>query len=143
MTDTPGDPPSDPAPSTGLSLTSDERTWALAAHALTFVEGGVLGPLIVYLVKKDDSEFIAFHALQSLLFGLFFTAISVLFIAPLTFCTFGFGALLIFLVLPVYFGFELYAVVKANEGDWYMLPIVGPIALERHPPPPGTFPDYR
>ena len=134
MTDDPSSPGSAPQ-AHPLQLTSDERTWALAAHALTFVEGGVLGPLVVYMIKKDESEFIAFHALQSLLFGLLFTFISAVFIAPLAFCTFGFGALLILVVLPIYFGFELMAVFKANEGEWYMLPMVGPIAADRHPPP--------
>jgi len=115
-----------------LTLTKDDRTWAMAAHALTFVEGGVIGPLVVYLLKKDESEFIAFHALQSLLFGLLFTLISTVIIAPLTFCTFGLGALLIFAVLPVYLGFEILAVIKANEGEWYRLPFVGDIAWRRH-----------
>lgn len=128
------DDPQPERPASPLQLTSDERTWALAAHALTFVEGGILGPLVVYMIKKDESDFVAFHALQSLLFGLLFTMITVVVVMPLTVCTFGFGAFLLFFIAPVYLGFELYAVIKANEGEWYMLPIVGQMAWDRHGP---------
>ena len=106
--------------------TSDERTWALVSHALTFIEGGIIGPLVVYLVKKNESEFVAFHALQSLYFGLLAVAI----IAPVALITCGFGAVL---VLP-YFIFELIACVEANKGEWYELPIVGPWAMRTHHP---------
>lgn len=41
--ETPPQPP--PSAPDQLSLTTDERTWAMAAHAVTFVEGGILGPL--------------------------------------------------------------------------------------------------
>jgi uncharacterized Tic20 family protein len=47
--------------------TSDEKTLALLAHILTFV-APILAPLIIYLVKKDDSQFVAYHAKESLNF---------------------------------------------------------------------------
>lgn len=139
MSDTPKPPPPPltPSPSSSLTLTADEKTWAMASHALTFVEGGVIGPLAVYLLKKDESEFIAFHALQSLLFGLFWAVFATVIILPLTLCTFGLGAFGIFFVVPFYLGFEVVAVLKANEGEWYRLPIVGDIAARHHPPPDG------
>lgn len=33
-------------------VSGDERNMALISHALSFVEGGIVGPLILYLVKK-------------------------------------------------------------------------------------------
>lgn len=105
---------------------SNERTLGLVAHGLSFVEGGVIGPLILYLVKRDESEFVAFHALQSLYFGL----LAVVIIGPITFMTCGFGAVL---VVP-YLVFEAIACVEANNGNWYELPIVGPLALRSHHP---------
>lgn len=123
-----------------LRITKDERTWAMAAHALTFVEGGILGPLILYFLKKDESAFVAFHALQSLMWGLLFAVISAVVVAPLTLCTFGVGALLLFAVIPVYLIFEILALVKANEGEWYLMPIVGDWCYERHPPGSGPEP---
>lgn len=106
--------------------TADERTWALVGHALTFVEGGIVGPLIVYLVKREESEFVAFHALQSLYFGLLALAI----IGPATIITCGAGAVLVF----PYLIFEIIACIEANKGEWYELPIVGPWALRSHHP---------
>jgi uncharacterized membrane protein len=117
--------------------TSDERTMAAVGHGLTFVEGGILGPLIVYLVKKDDSPFVAFHALQSLYFGLGFLVVTMVCVAVI-FLTFGLG---IFLALPallvfsaIYVVFEIVATIKAYNGEWYELPIAGPLARTSHPP---------
>ena len=95
---------------------------AALSHALSFFEGGLIGPLVIYLVKKDDDEFVAFHALQSLYFGLAFFVLSV--------ATCGFGALV--LVWP-YLIFSGLAALRAYEGEWYELPGVGPYARERHP----------
>ncbi len=120
----------DDAPATAaegeLVPTADERTWAMIGHALTFIEGGIVGPLVVYLVKREESEFVAFHALQSLYFGLLAVAI----IGPAAILTCGAGAVL---VLP-YLIFEVIACIEANKGEWYELPIVGQWALNSHHP---------
>lgn len=106
--------------------TKDERTMAALAHGLTFVEGGIVGPLIVYLVKKEESEFVAFHALQSLYFGLICVTAIVLISIP----TCGAGLIL---AVP-YVIYEIIALIKANDGEWYELPIAGPLALRKHHP---------
>ena len=105
----------------------DERNFAALGHALTFIEGGIVGPLIIYVLQKQDKPFSAFHSLQSLYFGLLFLAITVV--------TCGFGALVV--VWP-YLVFEVIAAVKSYEGEWYVLPVVGKYALQQHPPPSGT-----
>jgi uncharacterized protein len=51
----------------------DERTWSILAHLSMFLNllTGFLGPvvaLIIYLVYKDRSQKVAFHALQSMWF---------------------------------------------------------------------------
>lgn len=102
----------------------DDAMVAAAAHGLSFVDGGLIGPFAVYLLKKDQSPFVAFHALQSLYFGILFLAISIV--------TCGIGALI--LVWP-YFFFEALATLKAYDGEWYLLPIVGARAFEKHPRP--------
>ncbi len=115
-----------PVPTPAAGPSSNERTLALVAHALSFVEGGVIGPLILYLAKRDESEFVAFHALQSLYFGL----LAVVVIGPIAFMTCGLGAVL---VVP-YLVYEAIACIEANSGNWYELPIVGPLALRSHHP---------
>ncbi|MGB8193904.1 MAG: DUF4870 domain-containing protein, partial [Chitinophagaceae bacterium] len=47
--------------------TSDERTMALLSHILGLVIW-IIGPLIIYLVKKDESKFVAEHAKEALNF---------------------------------------------------------------------------
>src|SRR5262249_28202433 len=50
-----------PTPET---ITRDERTNAMLAHVLT-IFAGFIAPGIIYLVKRRESRFIAFHALQA------------------------------------------------------------------------------
>jgi uncharacterized protein len=57
---------------TQVPIASQERNWAMAAHlsALAAVAGlpfgHVLGPLIIYLIKGHESEFVGEHAKASL-----------------------------------------------------------------------------
>ena len=120
--------------------TSKERTMALISHALSFIEGGVFAPLLMYVFRAqvaeylyegtglENSEFVAFHSLQSTYFGLLFLAVSV----PLALFTCG---LSLFLTVPVYLIYEVIACIKSNSGEWYKLPIVGDLAAQKHPPP--------
>ena len=120
------------APTDSNEISNDDRMMAALSHGLTFFEGGILGPLVLYLVKKDESEFVAFHALQSVYFGLAFLVISLV--------TCGVGAIV--LAIP-YMVFEVIATLRAYEGQWYELPVVGRYAREKHPgdgtslPPPS------
>jgi uncharacterized membrane protein len=125
-----------------VAPTQDERNAALIAHALTFVEGGVVGPLLFYLFRKPimeqafkapDSEFVAFHALQSFYFGLL---IGPAFIATIFFGFLFFPLWLLALVmLPLYLIYEVVGCMKAHAGEWFMLPVVGRFAAMSHPPP--------
>ncbi len=52
---------------------SDERTWAMLAHlsVLLNLVTGFFGPIaafLIYLVYKDRSRYVAYHALQSTIF---------------------------------------------------------------------------
>ncbi len=47
--------------------TQDERTLAILSHILTLV-APLLAPLIIYLIKKDESKYVEWHAKESLNF---------------------------------------------------------------------------
>lgn len=129
-------------------VTKEEMTLAVVAHALSFVEGGVIGPLIVYLVKRKDSPFVAFHALQSFLWGaitfvvmivgtILFVGIMVVLAAETEA-----GVVIGLLAIPLvglgslsYFIYEIIACLRTSEKRWYKLPIVGDMALKTHPIP--------
>lgn len=55
-----------------VPIAAEERNWAMAAHLSALVAvaglpfGHVLGPLIVYLIKGHESEFVGEHARASL-----------------------------------------------------------------------------
>ncbi|MFT5582552.1 MAG: putative membrane protein [Cognaticolwellia sp.] len=115
-------------PESAYEPSQNDKLMAAFGHGLTFVEGGIVGPLIIYLIQDKKNAFSAFHSLQSLYFGLAFVVI--------TLVTCGLGAVL---VIP-YMIFEIIATVKAYNGEWYVLPLVGKYALEKHPPPQGVEP---
>lgn len=83
---------------------------------------GFLAPLVVYFLKKDESKYVAFHALESLYFS------GAVFIAAMVIgsVTCGLGALLI----PIAWVCNLVAGLKAMDGKYWEYPIVGKLARE-------------
>jgi uncharacterized protein len=64
-----------PAPPPQALSPSDERTWAMLSHlsVLLNLVTGFLGPvaaLVIYLIYKDRSRYVAYHSLQSMIFQL-------------------------------------------------------------------------
>jgi uncharacterized Tic20 family protein len=57
-----------------VEITSDERTWAILAHAsilLAAITAGLLGPVaafVIWLIKKEESDYVAKQAMQSLIY---------------------------------------------------------------------------
>ena len=119
--------PAAPAPAPTVS---DERTWAMLGHlsALSaFITGigCVLGPLIVWLVKRDTLPFAGEQAKEALNFN-----ISVIIAAAalwlFTILTLGIGLLI---TVPACLGLfvawlvlTIIAAVKANAGEHYRYP---------------------
>jgi uncharacterized Tic20 family protein len=109
--------------STGVP-TQDERTWGMVAHlaALAFFIfpfGNILGPLIVYLAKRDQSAFVAAHAKEALNFN-----ITVLLGGLLSFLLllFFIGVLFGTLIIMFWLVMTILAALKANEGLPYRYP---------------------
>src|SRR6185369_9430041 len=75
----PTQPTPTPAPAPVLLSESEARTWAMVAHLtvlLNLVTGflGVVAALVVYLVFKDRSRYVAYQSLQAFVFQLIFWA---------------------------------------------------------------------
>jgi uncharacterized Tic20 family protein len=117
----------------GDSLSADEKLWGMLAHLLTLlgyvvVVGEYIAPLVIYLVYKDRSRFVAFHALQALFFQLLALAVTIA-LMLFSVVTLGCGILLaaplmIALAIAVLV-YTIIAAIQANNGVWYELPIVG------------------
>src|SRR3954453_18474780 len=99
-----------------LAPTSDEKTMAILAHVLTLAFG-FIAPLVIYLVKKDESTFITAHAKESLNFQItLFIAIIILIVTVI-------GVLLLWIVGILALVLVIVATIKANEGKLYKYPL--------------------
>jgi uncharacterized protein len=102
----------------------DARNWAMICHLAALAGylvpfGNVLGPLIIWAIKKDDSPFIDDQGKEALNFQLTMT---LGFIASfiLMFVLIGFvliAVLCIYMLIMV-----IIASIKANEGIYYRYP---------------------
>lgn len=98
----------------------DERILALLSHLLAIVPGvGIFGPLIIYLLKRDESSFVAENAKESLNFQItIFLAcmLSVLLIVVLI------GFMLLWVLGVLNLVLVIVATVKASEDKIYRYP---------------------
>jgi uncharacterized protein len=116
----------------GMSA-QDERTWSMIAHLSVLLSlvtgiGGPIAALVIWLVYKDRSQRVAFHALQSLWYQvawavILFVGWSITFI--LMFVLVG------FLLVPVMaiaslvpFVHQCYAAYKVYQGVDYRYPVI-------------------
>jgi uncharacterized Tic20 family protein len=126
MSETTGSPVDQPP----VALSSDERTWALIGHLSAFSFfitgiGCVLGPLIVWLVKRDSLPFAAEQAKEALNFNITM-ALAFVALVAFTVLTLGIGVVLTWPVGAALFiawiVLTIVAAIKANEGVAYRYP---------------------
>ena len=110
---------------TETELSKDERMWGMLAHlsALSSLFTGgfgfVLGPLIVWLIKKEEMPFVDDQGKEALNFQITML-IGFAICATLTLVLIGF--LLLPLLALTNLVFVIIAAVKANEGTRYRYP---------------------
>lgn len=95
--------------------TSDEKTIAVLSHILTFI-APILAPLIIYLVKKNESKYVAYHAKESLNFQI------TIMIVVIGLCISVVGLFFIWLPAIIAFVLVIIATVRASEGVLYKYP---------------------
>lgn len=116
------------APASGP--TAEERQWGLAAHLSALVGfivplGNVIGPLVVWLIKREQMPFVADQGREALNFNIS-VGIIALGLILLTVMSFGIG---IFITGPIggvlaiaWFVLTIIAGIRANEGQLYRYP---------------------
>jgi uncharacterized Tic20 family protein len=118
----------------------DERTWSVLAHLSMFLNlvTGFLGPvaaLIIYLVYKDRSPRVAFHALQSMWYQigwLVILAVGWILTTLLLVVLIGFLLIPVMIVVSVLpFAHAGYAAYKVNQGDDYRYPVAAGLVERR------------
>jgi hypothetical protein len=102
-----------------VTPTSDERTMAILSHVLCFV-GGFIAPLVIYLIKKDESVYVREHAKESLNFQI---TLFILYIGcwVLAFILIGFLLMAILVIGALIL--IIMATIKASENKMYRYPI--------------------
>jgi uncharacterized Tic20 family protein len=103
--------------------TEDERTWGLIAHLSGLIAGLIglsfLGPLVVWLIKKEESPFVADQAKEALNFQIaVFIAILISALSALI-CI---GFILVPLVAIGSIVYAIIAAMEANKGVYYRYP---------------------
>ncbi len=117
--------PDKPPPEPGYVPTSEERNWALLAHLAGLIAaalGGLsfLGPLIVWLIKKDQSPFVADQAKEALNFQIAVT-IALLVSGGIALAT-CIGVILLPIVGIAALVYSIIAAMEANKGVYYRYP---------------------
>ena len=126
-----------PPPPPAVGPNAEEKQWAMFAH-LSALVGGILtsgwagsigcfiGPLVIWLVKKDTLPFVDDQGKEALNFNI---TVGIVFLALLilSIVTFGIG-LIVAVPLWIIIGiawlvFTIIAAVKANNGERYRYPL--------------------
>lgn len=131
---TPASPP--PEPPTG-DIQPQERQWGMFAHLSALVGGFIttgwagsigcfLGPLIIWLVKKDTMPFVDDQGKEALNFNI---TVAIVFFALTVFwvATLGIGLVVAipgYIIVGIYWlVMTIVASIKANDGEAYRYPI--------------------
>ena len=115
--------------STPSTPSKDERTWAMVAHLSAFScyitgIGVILGPLIVWLAKRDGNPFVNDQAKEALNFQI---SIIIYAAAAVLLCFTIIGMIIGIPVLAVLHVFQIVcmiiAAIKANDGIAFRYPL--------------------
>jgi len=124
-----------PPPPVAVAPSAEEKQWAMFAH-LSVLLGGLLtsafggwgyfiGPLVIWLLKRDTMPFVADQAREALNFAITVSAIFVV-LSVMTLVTLGLGALitvpLMMIVGIAALVLTIMAAVKSNNGEAYRYP---------------------
>lgn len=109
------------------SATGEEKFWGMLAHVFGFAGyivglGQYIAPFVLYVIYKDKSKFIAFHAMQSLLFQLL-VAVALTISGALTIVLIGFVLLPVVGVVAIVY--VIIAALRAYKGEWFEYWLVG------------------
>jgi uncharacterized protein len=106
------------------SVNKEERTWGMLCHLLALSGflvpfGSIIGPLIIWLIKKDEMEFVNDQGKESINFQLTML-IAFIISAILMLILIGFVLMIILAIFDVVV--IIIASIKANDGIRYRYP---------------------
>ena len=112
-------------PDAPVTTTSEERQWALGCHLIAFAGllvplGSVLGPLVLWLIKREESAFIDHHGRESLNFQI--SMLIYIFVASLLVFA-VIGLVLLPVVLIAWLVLTIVAAIRTSESKLYRYPL--------------------
>jgi uncharacterized protein len=105
-------------------VSSEERSWSIAVHlsalaALFIPFGHLLGPLVIWLIKRGEMPMVDRHGKEALNFQI--TATLASFVCGLLFFV-GIGVILLFVLLVADAVLVIMAAVKTSRGEAFSYP---------------------
>lgn len=105
--------------------TRSERTWAMLAHllplpAVSVAVGHILAPLIIWLIKREESAFVDNQAKEALNFQISFTIYGLICGALALACV---GFFLLIALSVAWVVLSIIGAVRANDGIAYRYPL--------------------
>jgi hypothetical protein len=104
-------------PSAPEQPNSDDRLWIVFSHISMLLGVGIVLPLVIYLVKKDDSPVVAGHAKEALNFHISILIYSAICVATCVGAPLAIGVGIFGMV------FAIIAAVKSGEPIPYRYPL--------------------
>jgi hypothetical protein len=106
------------------TMTRDEKNWGMYCHLAAFAGfiipfGNVIGPLVIWLIKKEEYSFVDQEGKESLNFQITVTIASMI-AGLLSIVLIGIPLLIAIAVLTIIFVIK--AIVETNEGRSYRYP---------------------
>ncbi|NIP86154.1 MAG: DUF4870 domain-containing protein [Planctomycetales bacterium] len=123
-----GSPPATAYPEVpgGIEEDPDARTMAMLCHltGLSSFIGipGFVGPLVIWLLRKDQQAFVDDQGKEALNFQIAVLLAAVV-ISAVGMATCGIGFLLVPVLVVVVLVFCILAAVRANQGEYYRYPL--------------------
>lgn len=114
-------PPSDPVT---VGPSAEERQWATFAHlsalaGLVMPFGSIIGPLVIWLIKKDTMPFVNDQGKEALNFNI---TVAIAAVVCGLLCIVLIGFLLLPVLVILWLVFVIVGTIKANEGTLYRYP---------------------
>jgi len=121
---TPSEPPPQPQVAPPVAGSSDERMWAMFAHLSALAGfiipfGSILGPLIIWQIKKNEYPLVDDQGKEALNFQI---TMAIAFVACLILMVVLIGIILIWVVGVFDLVMIVIASIKANNGERYRYP---------------------
>lgn len=101
-----------------------DKTWAVLAHASVFTVffmpfGNIIGPMVIWLAKKDSDVFAAQEARKALNFQIM---VSILFFLSVILCFILIGIPLVLILVFISIIYTILGTLKASNGEKFNYP---------------------